>query len=266
MDAQRFCKSPCSEVGGYRGYFKGKKHFPFASPWTGTIKEPLLSFPHTSTHWRKHERDCRSWKAWIVWKQGVLMKRVLQFNCSGCAFVCAKKWKCWRPKCFLYPQNSEQYKLPWPVLPRCPRPASPCRALALCSLGPIPWTLSLQPSSLAGLSRNTIFCIKDLSWVPECPSLKVFVHITDSLHLGRPLCPLQCFWESWLSGWICTSPCSQCSACWRQGACSSCTLPCQPLWSSPWIPVWCQGAKCPVPFCSSLLSYPVPHSNMIHFK
>lgn len=39
-------------------------------------------------------------------------------------------------------------------------------------MGPIPWTLSLQPSSLVGLSRNAIFGMKDLSWVPECLSLK----------------------------------------------------------------------------------------------
>lgn len=192
------------------------------------------------------------------------MKRVLQFNCSGCAFVCAKKWKCWRPKCFLYPQNSEQYKLPWPVLPRCPRPASPCRVLTLCSLGLIAWTLSLQPSSLAGLSRNTVFGMKVLSWPPECPSLKVFFHLRV-WEDRRVLCS---GFEShdFPSGWICTSLCSQCSAFWKQGACSSCTLPCQPLWNSPCIPIWCQGAKCPAPSCSSLLSYPVPHSNTIHFK
>lgn len=181
------------------------------------------------------------------------MKRVLQFNCSGCAFVCAKKWKCWRPKCFLYPQNRKQYKLPWPVLPRWPRPASPCRALALCSLGPIPWTLSLQPSSLSELSRNTIFGMKDLSWVPECLSLKgvcsphrlgafgktivsfavvlkVMTFPQDGsahLHVARVLLVQRLF-----------------------------LLPTalSTLWSSPWIPVWCQGGKCPAPLCLSLLS------------
>lgn len=172
------------------------------------------------------------------------MKKVLQFNCSGCAFVCAKKWKCWRPKCFLYPQKSEQYKLPWPVLPRCSRPASPCRALTLCSLGPIPWTLSLQPSSLAGLSRNTMFGMKDLSWVPERLSFKVFVRLPESLHLGRPSCPLQWFWEPWLSlGMDLHISMEPVSCLFRARACSSCTLPCQPLWNSPWIPAWCQGAK-----------------------
>lgn len=89
---------------------------------------------------------------------------VLQLNCRGCAFVCEKKWKCWRPKCFLYPRNSKRYKLPRPVLPRCPRPASPCRPLALFSLGPFQWTLSPEPSILALHSRNTMFCTVDLSW------------------------------------------------------------------------------------------------------
>lgn len=82
-----------------------------------------------------------------------------------------KKGKCWRPKCFLYPPSREQCKLPRPVLPGCPRPASPCSALALCSLGPLPQPMSLELSSLALLSRNTTFCTVDLPWASKC-SLK----------------------------------------------------------------------------------------------
>lgn len=127
------------------------------------------------------------------------MKRVLQFNCSGCAFVCAKKWKCWRPKCFLYPQNREQYKLPWPVLPRCLRPAKSLQSFGSLLTGTPShrlWAFS-HPAS-QGLAEIPCLAWRTFLGFLSAFPLEVFVHLTDPLHLGRPSWPLQWFWESWL--------------------------------------------------------------------
>lgn len=82
-----------------------------------------------------------------------------------------------------------QYKLPRPVLPGCPRPARPCRTLALCSLGPFPWTLRLELTILALLYRACF-----ARWTFLSALLKRWlVRITSSLHLGKPACLFQWF-------------------------------------------------------------------------
>lgn len=68
---------------------RGKSIFHLLLHELKPLKSPCLVF-HTQAHTDGSMRGTAGLGR-LEGKQGVLMKRVLQFNCSGCAFVCAKK-------------------------------------------------------------------------------------------------------------------------------------------------------------------------------
>lgn len=124
---------------------------------------------------------------------------VLQLNCSGCAFVCEKKWKCWRPKCLLYPQDSDDSSINFP--------GQFCQGAQDLQ---VPAELWHCAHGLQALRHPSLHCSPEIprfaGWSflgPLSALLKRWlVHITGSLHLGKPACLFRWFWDSWLAPWM----------------------------------------------------------------
>lgn len=162
------------------------------------------------------------------------MNMVLQLNCSGCAFVCEKKRKCWRPKCFIYPQNSDGSSInftgqfcqgaqdlqvpaklwrsahwdPWAVDPCISSPEIPSFA----------W------ETLLGLLSALL-----KGWL---------VHVTDLVHLGKPACLFQWFGDSRLAPWVeMQSSMKPALSLVKTRGLFLLARCFAPLWSRPWIPV-----------------------------
>lgn len=194
------------------------------------------------------------------------MKMVLQLNCSGCAFVCEKKWKCWRPKCFLYPPNSDDSSRNFPgqfcrgaqdlQVPaklwrsaRCApshglwassRPSSHCSPETPCFAR---WTFLGLPSAL--LKR----------WLVRIPFGGVTVPFPMVLRLMT--CPLDGDADLHVGS---VKPVE------GKGLVPSGMLSWTSLEQSTNLWICCPGAKPSAAFCFSLLGYPAPHRNAIHFK